>query len=94
MELAATNGSLARLALSVHNASDAHPGLRTLRDAAQEALPDIDPDLVEDLFICALTQLTGTANGVDALIRIWGSATTRGAAARVAEVLDQLSVTS
>ena len=94
MDFAATNDSLARLALSVHGASDVHPGIRALRDAAQQALPDIDPDLVEDLLISALSQLTGAASGVDALIRIWGSATTRGAAARVAEVLDMLAITS
>lgn len=94
MNFAATNRSLGRLALSVHTASDAHPGIRALRDAAQQALPDIDPDLVEDLLICALTELTGVEGGANALNRIWGSAATSGAAARVAEVLDTLSVTS
>lgn len=94
MDFAATNNSLARLALSVHNASDAHPVIRALRDAARQALPDIDPDLVEDLLICALTQLTGVQGDEDALNRIWGCATARDAAARVGEVLDRLSVIS
>ena len=88
MDRALTRCVLAQVALSVHNATDVRTNIREVRDEAQRALPDLDPSLVEDLLITAVT----TAEpDVDAVTRLWGAAALQDAAPRLIAVLDELS---
>ncbi|MFC7723616.1 hypothetical protein ACFQW6_00765 [Nocardioides sp. GCM10028917] len=91
MEPSVAQSLLTNLALSVHDAADAGSDVRAVRDELKRALPDVDPDLVEDLLIFAFAHLVGVDVNLGAVDRTWGAAAAREAALRLTEIADELS---
>lgn len=91
MDRALTHGLLTNLALSVRNAADVRADVRAVRDEAKRALPDLDPDLVEDLLISAVCVVNVPDLDIDAVTGLWGAAALCDAAPRLIAVLNEIS---
>lgn len=91
METDPTQRLLTSLSLSLHNATDLRLDIRHVRSHVQQKLPDLDPELVEDLLVSAACKMTEVAFDVDALTRLWGDAVLQAAAPRLIKVLDEMS---
>lgn len=82
---------LTSVALSLHDAIDLVTDVRDVRAKAHDALPDVDPALVEDLLISAVAKVTGAGLDVEALTAQWGAAALHHAAPRLVAALDAVS---
>lgn len=93
MDRALTHSLLTNLALSVYNATDVRADdVRAVREEAQRALPDLDPSLVEDLLISAISVVNVPDLDIDAVTRLWGAAALRDAAPRLIAVLNGIYI--
>lgn len=86
---ALTHILLTSVAISLHQVTDSFADIRDVRTQAQDALPDVDPALVEDLLISAMAKVAGGVD-VDALNRLWGAPRLHEVAPRLVEVLDEI----